>query len=206
MPIRLVPQERAFFDLFRRDIAACKAAAEALNTMLHDYRDLKRHADRIHEIEHDGDRVTSEIFVLLNRTFVTPFEREDIIALGHIIDGVLDQIDEVAIMLILYGVTQPTVYLLEASTLLDRAVDELSAAISRLESFKGLGPHVAEVHRLENEADELYHNAIAELFLPDAYPTLEVIKWNRIYDIMERAFDKCEDVGNVLENVVLKNG
>lgn len=206
MPLRLVPQERAFFELFRRDIAACKAAADALSAMLHNYRDLKRQAERIHEIEHEGDRVTGEIFTLLNRTFITPFEREDIIALGHIIDGVLDQIDEVALMLVLYGVEQPTVYLLEASTLLGRAVDELSAAISRLASFKGLGPHVTEVHRLENEADELYHNAIAELFLPDAYRTLDVIKWNRIYDLMERAFDKCEDVGNVLENVVLKNG
>lgn len=206
MRIRLVPQERAFFDLFRRDIAACKAGVDALSVMLHDYKDLKRHAARIHEIEHEGDRVTGEIFALLNRTFVTPFEQEDIIALGHIIDGVLDQVDEAAVMLVLYGVTQPTVYLLEASALIQRAVDELSAAIDQLETFKGIGPHMAEVHRLENEADELYHNAIAELFLPDAYPVLDVIKWLRIYDLIERAFDKCEDVANVLENVVLKNG
>ena len=158
------------------------------------------------EIEHSGDAITAEIFGLINRTFVTPFEREDLIALGSIIDTVLDQIDEVATMLVLYNVPQPSVYLLEASTLLSRAVDELVAAIDLLESLKGLHPHVEEVHRLEQEADQLYYNAVAELFLPDAYTPLDVVKWKSLYDLMERAFDKCEDAANVLENVVIKNG
>ena len=206
MKPRLVPQERAFFDLFRQDIATCKAGVDILCDMLRDYRDLKRQAERMHEIEHEGDRITSEIFALLNRTFVTPFEREDLITLGSIIDTVLDQVDEVAIMLVLYGIEQPTPYLLEASALLGRTVDELVAAIGKLESLKGVAPHVAEVHRLETEADDLYYNALADLFAHDAYTPLQVMKWNRIYDLMEEAFDKCEDVGNVLENVVLKNG
>ena len=206
MKLRLVPQERAFFDLFRQDIATCKAGVDILCDMLRDYRDLKRQAERMHEIEHEGDRITSEIFALLNRTFVTPFEREDLIMLGSIIDTVLDQVDEVAIMLVLYGIKQPTPYLLEASALLGRTVDELVAAIGKLESLKGVAPHVAEVHRLETEADDLYYNALADLFAHDAYTPLQVMKWNRIYDLMEEAFDKCEDVGNVLENVVLKNG
>jgi uncharacterized protein len=206
MKLRVIPQERAFFDLFRQDIATCKAGVDVLCAMLRDYRDLKRQAERMHEIEHEGDRITSEIFALLNRTFVTPFEREDLIMLGSIIDTVLDQVDEVAIMLVLYGIKQPSPYLLEASTLLSRTVDELVAAIGKLESLKGISPHVAEVHRLETEADDLYYNALADLFTPDAYTPLEVMKWNRIYDLMERAFDKCEDVGNALENVVLKNG
>jgi predicted phosphate transport protein (TIGR00153 family) len=206
MKVRLVPQERAFFDLFRQDIATCKAGVDILCAMLRDYRDLKRQAERMREIEHEGDRITSEIFALLNRTFVTPFEREDLIMLGSIIDTVLDQVDEVANMLVLYGIERPSPYLLEASTLLSRAVDELVAAIGKLESFKGIAPHVAEVHRLETEADDLYYNALADLFAPDAYTPLEVIKWNRLYDLMERAFDKCEDVGNALQNVVLKNG
>jgi uncharacterized protein len=206
MKLRLVPQERAFFDLFRQDIATCKAGVDILCDMLRDYRDLKRQAERMHEIEHEGDRITGEIFALLNRTFVTPFEREDLITLGSIIDTVLDQVDEVAIMLVLYGIKQPTPYLLEASALLGRTVDELVAAIGKLESLKGVAPHVAEVHRLETEADDLYYNALADLFAQDAYTPLQVMKWNRIYDLMEEAFDKCEDVGNVLENVVLKNG
>src|SRR2546430_7554109 len=94
---------------------------------------------------------------------------------------------------------QPTPYLLEASALLGRTVDELVAAIGKLESLKGVAPHVAEVHRLETEADDLYYNALADLFAQDAYTPLQVMKWNRIYDLMEEAFDKSEDVGNCLE-------
>lgn len=206
MKLRLVPEERTFYALFRQDIAAAQAGVTALSAMLHDYRQPKEQARQIHEIEHEGDRVTGEVFALLNRTFITPFEREDIIALGSIIDDVLDAVDEIATMLVLYGVRQPTVYLLEASTLLLRAVDALVAAIERLESLKGLDTYTAEVHQLENEADGLYHNAVAELFLPDTYPPLEVIKWNRLYDVMEQAIDRCEDVANVLQNIVLKNG
>ncbi len=206
MALRLVPQERAFFDLFRRDIAICREAVALFATMLRDYRDLKERAARLHELEHEGDRITGDIFTLINRTFVTPFEREDLIALGSIIDTVLDQVDEVATMLVLYNVAQPSVYLLEGSTLLERIVEALAAAIDRLESLKGLRPHVEEVHRLEHEADDLYHNAVAELFLPDTYTPIDIIKWKSLYELMERAFDKCEDVANVLENVVLKNG
>lgn len=206
MPLRLVPQERAFFDLFCQDITTCKSGVDALCAMLHDYRELKERAAQIHEIEHEGDRLTAEIFALLNRTFITPFEREDVIALGSVIDKVLDGVDEVATMLVLFRIEQPSVYLLEAGDLLARAVEALCTAIGRLSSLKGLTAHMAEVHRLENEADGLYQNAIAELFTPNAYTPLDVIKWIRIFDLMERAIDKCEDVANVLENVVLKNG
>jgi uncharacterized protein len=203
--LRLLPEERGFYNLFRQDISACQSGVAALNAMLHNYQEPREAARRIHAIEREGDRVTGELFLLLNRTFITPFEREDIIALSSIIDDVLDAVDEVATMLSLYGIKQPTVYLLEASALLTLAVNALAAAIDRLDSLKGIAPLVAEVHRVEEEADGLYHNAIAELFLPDGYTPLDVMKWTRLYDLMERAFDTCEDVGNVLQNVVLKN-
>jgi uncharacterized protein len=203
--LRLIPEERAFYGLFRTDIAACKAGVDALAAMLHDYKQPREKARRIHELENEGDRVTREIFALLNRSFITPFEREDIITLGRIIDDVLDAVDEVATMLVLYGITQPTVYLLEASALLVRAVDSLVGAVNLLESMHGITPLANEVHRLEEEGDGLYHNAIAELFLPETYPPIEVLKWNRLYDLMEQAIDRCEDLANVLQNVVLKN-
>src|SRR6185437_2068724 len=197
--LRLIPEERAFYGLFRADMAACKAGVDALAAMLHDYSQPKEHARRIHELDNDGDRITGEIFALLNRSFITPFEREDIITLGSIIDDVLDAVDEVATMLVLYGITQPTVYLLEAGTLLVAAVTALVNAVDRLESLDGITPFTDEVHRLEEEGDGLYHNAIAELFLPNTYPPLEVLKWNRLYDLMEQAIDRCEDVSNVLQ-------
>jgi predicted phosphate transport protein (TIGR00153 family) len=206
MPLRLIPQERRFFELLRRDIAACQQGVLALNAMLGEYRDLKAKAARIHEIEHEGDRITAELFMLLNRTFVTPLEREDLIALSGIIDNVLDKIDEVAAMLVLYGVAHPTPYLRQAGEVLAQAVEALVKAIDCLERLRDMQPFLSEVHQVENEADGLYHNAIAELFLPDTYPPLEVIKWKSIYDCMEEAFDTCEDVANVLANVALKNG
>lgn len=205
MKLRLMPEERAFYGLFRSDIAACKAGVDALAAMLHDFSQPKEKAHHIHELENEGDRITEDIFALLNRSFITPFEREDIIALAGTIDDVLDAVDEVATMLVLYRVAQPTVYLLEAGTLLTRAVTALGQAVDRLESMQGIAPFAAEVHQLEEEADGLYHNAIAELFLPDTYPPLEVLKWNRVYDLMEQAIDRCEDCSNVLQNVVLKN-
>ncbi len=203
--LRLIPEERAFYGLFRNDMAACKAGVDALAAMLHDYKQPKEKARHIHELENEGDRITREIFALLNRSFITPFEREDIITLGSIIDDVLDAVDEVATMLVLYGITQPTVYLLEASALLVRAVDALVDAVNLLETMRGITPFANEVHRLEEEGDGLYHNAIAELFLPETYPPIEVLKWNRLYDLMEQAIDRCEDLANVLQNVVLKN-
>ena len=206
MRLRLVPEERRFYDLFRQDIMACRTGVDALAALLRDFRAAKEQAEHIHSIEHEGDRVTAELFALLNRTFITPFEREDVIALASIIDDVLDAVDEVATMLVLYGIRQPTVYLLEASTLLQQAVQALAGAIDELQSFKGIAACADEVHRIENEADGLYYNAIAELFLPGTYEPLEVIKWQRLYDLLEGAIDRCEDVSNVLQNVVLKNG
>ncbi|MGH2409489.1 MAG: DUF47 domain-containing protein [Chloroflexota bacterium] len=205
MKLRLIPEERAFFGLFRADMAACQAGVDALAAMLHEYQQPKEKARRIHELENDGDRITGEIFALLNRSFITPFEREDIITLASIIDDVLDAVDEVATMLVLYGISQPTVYLLEASTLLVAAVKALVSAVDRLETLDGITPFTDEVHQLEEEGDGLYHNAIAELFLPATYPPIEILKWNRLYDLMEQAIDRCEDVANVVRNVVLKN-
>jgi predicted phosphate transport protein (TIGR00153 family) len=195
---------QAFYQLFRRDIATCKSGATALLAMVHNFREPKDWARRIHEIENEGDTITEEIFALLFRSSSTPFEREDIIALGSIIDDVLDAVDEVATMLNLYGIKAPSVYLLEASTLLVQAVESLTLALDGLEMGEDIEPQVQEVHRLETDCDGLYHNAIAELFLPGVYAPIEVIKWNRLYDLMERALDKCEDVGNVLHNIVLK--
>lgn len=204
MRLSLVPEERIFYTYFCDDAANAATAAAALRDMVRSFSDVRGDAARIKALETEGDAITRRIFAKLNRTFITPIEREDIIALASIMDDVVDQIEEIAAMLLLYGVRQPTVYLLEGSELLVLATGQLRDAIGHLEKHQGLEPHWEEVHRIENEADVLYRNAIAELFLPGAEP-LEVIKWNRIYDLLEMAFDKCEDVANVIENVVLKN-
>jgi len=196
--------ERGLLELFRLDIAASKAGVAALDALLRDFKHAKARSTAIHEIEREGDGHTAAIFALLRRAAPLPLDRADVIALGSIIDDVLDGIDEVAIMLVLYGVSQPSVYLLEANSLLCSAVDALSEAINRLDTLEGIVPFVERVHELETEADGLYHNAIAELFLPNAYSAVDVVRWKSIYDLMEQTLDKCEDASNVLENLVLK--
>jgi uncharacterized protein len=193
-------------DLFRRGIATCRDGVAALDAFLRDFRDGKARAAAIHAIENQGDATTAAIFALLHRGEAVPFERGNLVALASGIDDVLDGIDEVATMLLLYRVAQPSVYLLEATQLLTRAVGALVLALDAIEAPGGIAPHAARVHRLEVEADALYHNAIAELFLPDTYPAIEVIKWKAIFDVMERTIDRCEDVSNALENLLLTGG
>jgi predicted phosphate transport protein (TIGR00153 family) len=205
MRLRLMPRERVFYELFNEDIGNTMAGAVALADMLRRFENVKAKAAAITEIELEGDRITHEIFRKLNATFVTPIEREDIIALASILDSVVDLIEETAIMLVLYNVKAPSVFLLEASTLLVASVEQLQFAVHGLERLKGLKPFIVEVNRIENEADGLYRNAISELFSQGLYDPLEVIKLYRLYDLMEKAFDKCEDVANVIENLVMKN-
>ena len=204
MKLKLVPEERVFFTYFRDDAANMADAAVALHTMVRTFANVRMQAEHIKTLEANGDTITKRIFTKLNRTFITPLEREDIIALGSIMDDVVDQIEEIAAMLLLYNVRQPTVYLLEGSALLVKATAQLKDAIDHLEPLKDLQSYWEEVHRLENEADALYRNAIAELFLPGS-DALEALKWKSLYDLMEQAADKCEDVANIIENVVLKN-
>jgi len=202
--LSLIPEQRIFYTYFVDDATNAATAAVALRDLLRSFTDMRTQVERITALETEGDTITRRIFAKLNRTFITPFGREDIIALASIMDDVVDLIEEIAVMLLLYNVRQPTVYLLEGGELLVKATEQLKDAMDHLARPEGLEVHWEEVHRIENEADVLYRNAIAELFMPGA-DALEVIKWNRIYDLMEKAFDKCEDVANVIENVALKN-
>jgi predicted phosphate transport protein (TIGR00153 family) len=203
--LSLLPKERDFYLMLQKHAANIVVGAKALAEMLRNYDCVRAKAARIAEIEHEGDRITHEIFHRLNVTFVTPIDREDIVALTSMMDSVTDLIEEVAAMLVLYNVDVPSVYLLEASTLLVTAVEQIELCTQGLEVLKGLDKHVIEINRIENEGDGLYRNAISELFTKGVYEPLEVIKWNHLYALMEKAFDKCEDVANVIENLVIKN-
>jgi uncharacterized protein Yka (UPF0111/DUF47 family) len=180
-------------------MATCQSAVTALAAFLRDYRDLEARAAAIHAIEHQGNTLTGALVASLRRGEGSPLAARDVCALARGIDDVLDGIDAVATMLVLYHVAQPSVYLREAVRLLDHAVEALAPAIDAVGMPTVLESHTAAVHRLEVEADGLYHNAIAELFLPNAYPAIEVIKWRAILDVMERTIDRCEDLSIVLE-------
>jgi predicted phosphate transport protein (TIGR00153 family) len=158
----------------------------------------------IKDLEHQGDELTHEIVYALNKTFVTPFDREDIYALAAGLDDILDYIDEVADTTNLYGITPIPEPARELARLIMQAVVQLEQAIGKLETGKGGEEHGIEVHRLEDLGDSISRRAIAELF-SGYHPPLEVIKLKDLYDLLEDALDRCEQVANVLEGIAIKN-
>ena len=202
--LSFIPRERRFYDLFEQQAATIVRSAGLLERALTDAADLLAYQREIKDLEHQGDEITHEIVLTLNRTFVTPFDHEDIYALASGLDDILDYIEEVADTANLYGITTIPQHARELARLLAQAVAQLEQAIRKLESGKGIDEHSAEVHRLEDVGDATSRRAIAELF-SDQHPLLEVIKLKDLYGLLEDALDRCEAVANVLEGIATKN-
>jgi predicted phosphate transport protein (TIGR00153 family) len=200
----LIPRERRFYDLFEQQAATIVRSAGLLEQALADAAKLATCQREIKALEHQGDEITHEIVSTLNRTFVTPFDHEDIYALASGLDDILDYIEEVADTANLYGITAIPEPARELTRLLALAVAQLEDAIGKLESGKGIDKHSAEVHRLEDVGDSTSRRAIAELF-SGQHPLLEVIKLKDLYGLLEDALDRCETVANVLEGIATKN-
>ncbi len=205
MKLSLVPKEREFFRQFSEIAANLEQAAGTLVELMDDFDEAKSKARQILEHEHVGDKIVHDIVQRLNKTFVTPLEREDIYDLAATMDEILDSIEATADSMILYKVdrVQPraremAVVIAQATTVLRKCVDDLERRP------KNLRDHWIEVNRLENDGDRLYRDAVAELF-EDSMSCLEVIKWKDIYATLEQAVDDCEHVANILESIVLKN-
>ncbi len=201
---RLVPTEAAFFDDFERQARLGLAAAQRLRGLVHDFTGAPAVLAVIRDLGHDGDRVTHDIFHRLHTTFVTPLDREDIHALAGRLDDVLDEIDEAAAQIVVYRVKEPTSECRTMATLVADAVAAMDRAVGCLRrSDPALAEHLIEVHRQENRADDVLRRSVAALFMEHADP-IEVLKWKDIYETMERATDRCEDVANVLESIMFK--
>ncbi len=201
--IRLIPKDQKFYDLFAADGENLLAAARELEQMIAAYDTLDERVERIRALEHQGDVIGDQIEDRLERAFVTPFDRGDIHELSGRLDDVCDGIQETAETLVLYGVQQPTPAAQDLARILLAQAVELAEALRRIESLKGLEPHLKRVHQLENEADGLSRSAIAALFQGDQ-DTLDVIKWRDIYHALEEAIDAAEDAGEVLERMLHK--
>jgi predicted phosphate transport protein (TIGR00153 family) len=199
-----IPRERRFYDLFEQQAATIVHSANLLERALADVANLPGCQREIKDLEHQGDEITHEIVRTLNRTFVTPFDHEDIYALASGLDDILDYIEEVADTANLYRITTIPEPARELARLLARAVAQLEQAIGTLESGRGGDEHSAEVHRLEDVGDSTSRRAIAELF-SGQHPLLEVIKLKDLYVLLEDALDRCETVANVLEGITTKN-
>ena len=202
--LSFIPRERRFYELFEQQAAVIVRSADLLERALADVANLPTRQQEIKDLEHQGDELTHEIVRTLNRTFVTPFDHEDIYALAAGLDDILDYIEEVADTTNLYGITSIPQPACELARLLAQAVAQLEQAIGKLESGKGSGEHIIEVHRLEDVGDSISRRAIAELFSGQHSP-LEVIKLKDLYGLLEDALDRCEDVANVLEGIAIKN-
>jgi predicted phosphate transport protein (TIGR00153 family) len=202
--LSFIPRERRFYDLFEQQAATIVRSAGVLEQALADVANLATCQREIKALEHQGDEITHEIVSTLNRTFVTPFDHEDIYALASGLDDILDYIEEVADTANLYGITTVPEPARELTRLLTLAVAQLEQAIGKLESGKGIDEHSAEVHRLEDVGDSTSRRAIAELF-SDQHPLIEVIKLKDLYGLLEDALDRCETVANVLEGIATKN-
>ena len=201
---RLLPRERSFFHLFTEVTANIQEGANALADIFRDYRDLPRKVNHLKDLEHRGDQLTHALMIRLNQTFITPFDREDIHALASKLDDVLDLIDAVATRLVIYKVERVRPGASELAEILVRATGEIHVAVSHLEKPDHILDHCIKINSLEKEGDRAVRAAIAELFEREKDP-VELLKWKEILEVLEIATDKCEDVANVLESVVLKS-
>jgi predicted phosphate transport protein (TIGR00153 family) len=202
-----VPRGERFFDLFEESARNVVRASHALKQLVDKWEHLEACFAEITEFEHRGDSITHEIIALLNRAFITPFDREDINLLAHSVDDVVDFIDSAADAMSLYKVEPPGERAKELADIIVQGAEEMEKAIPMLRSHKELKnilPRCVEINRLENMADRVYRSALAELF-DNTTDLARVIQWREIYLHMETATDRCEDVADVLEGVALKH-
>jgi predicted phosphate transport protein (TIGR00153 family) len=201
----LIPKEEQYFALFRQMSSFIFDAANALVDMLNDPKgDFAPHLPRIKSIEHHCDELIHSIVKKLNTSFITPFDREDIYLLSGGLDDIVDLIDDAAHSVVMYNVGETTPYARKFADVLRRMAVELHEVVSVLEKPTGINPRLIEIHRLENEGDDLLNEALAELFRGTPDP-LHVIKWKEIYEKLEAAVDRCESVANIIESVIIKH-
>lgn len=202
---RLIPREEKFYDDFKMMADQIRHGARLLEQMLASDPPLADKAHEIKEVEHQCDFLTHEIIQRLNKTFVTPIDREDIHELARALDDIMDAIDSAAALIPLYRIDVVRPGARELTRVIVQQADEVRVAVEALERRTGVLERAIEINRLENEADRIHKRAIGELFDTETNP-LTVLKWKEILDVLEEATDECEDVANLLENVVVKHG
>ncbi len=205
MAFRLIPREEKFYADFLALADELVVGSRLLEQMVAADRPIWDKAEEIKEVEHKCDFLTHEIIHRLNRTFVTPIDREDIHALARSLDDVMDAIDASATLVRLYRLEEVRFGTRELAHIISASASEIRLALGALEQVKGVGRHAVEINRLENEADRVHQEAVGRLFDNEPDP-IKILKWKETLDFLEDATDRCEDVANVIEGVTLKHG
>ena len=202
--ITLVPQKREFFVLYSRAARNAVEIARLLVRLLEEFPQNGGLLRDIKELEHEGDRLTRELVDLLNRTFVTPFDRDDMYQLSSALDDICDHIDEAAGNIAGYGVDEIRPAAREQGYVILRSTEKLREAVERVDGFKDAGRQLHELRDLEDEGDRLNRDAVSDLFKSEQDP-VTIIRWKDIHEQLEEAVDACENAADVLEAILVKN-
>ncbi len=204
----LLPKDTVFFDLFENLATHAVSVAQHLRQVTLDFPNVQMHIQRIRDEEHEADELAHTALERLDRTFITPFDREDIHTLVGGLDDIVDDIDALAKRIPLYHVKEIEPIFAKQTEVLVQATVAVSEAVHRLRKSRklsDLSDRLIEIHRLESLGDDHNHAAISELYADDA-DLMTALRWKELYDLVENAINGCEDVGNTLERIVLKNG
>lgn len=202
--VRFLPKETKFFEMFTDMANNLTEGARLLKTILEDMRDVDARVQQLKTIEHRGDEMTHDVLTKLNQSFITPFDREDIHKLASSLDDVLDFVYAAGERLVMYKITGITPAAAQLADVVVRQGEQLCKAVSLLDKNDNVLQYCVEINRLENEADRITRNALAQLFDIETNP-IALIKKKELYEALETASDKAEDAANVIESVVVKS-
>ena len=201
---KILPRDEKYFDLFDKMAERINQASAVLIQLFDDMSNAERYADELKTIEHQADEIAHDVLKRLNKSFVTPIDREDIHALINAMDTVVDMIESVAARVIMYGVSESTPAMKQLSRILSDTSAATGRAVAQMHSHKDMADLIIEVHDLEARGDTVYRSAVRQLFAENS-DALTVMKCKEVYEKLEAAIDACEDASNVLENIRIKN-
>ena len=201
---RLIPREERFYDLFLDAAKNALEAARLLAQLMTDYHDVEARSLQLQKLEHRGDEISHDLGSRLATTFVTPFDRDDIHQLNSALDDITDTIEKTVDTFVLYRIAAPTPEALQLSSIIVQQCEAIVVAVGKLRGFKDLKNDWVEIHRLESEGDRVSREAIAGLFA-GAMDAIDVIKWKDVYELLEAGCDRCEDVADIIEQIVAKH-
>jgi uncharacterized protein len=202
--LRIIPRDEQFYEMFAQLARRLTGCAELLQELFRNPKEIERYVTEIKRLEHEADNLTRDVIDRIDRTFVTPFDREDIHSLASELDDVIDYIDGTARRALIFSITKSPELAHVLVEVLVRAARCVEQGVHDMKNPKAVSAANEQLQALEEEGDAIFHDAIGKLFSPGADP-LQVIIWKELYDKIEDALDQCEDVGNALQSIALKN-